>query len=145
MQYFGVKVIVLEPSFYKTPLMNLKPLEDKIDKLYAECAAEEKKFYGPDFVKYCKYIFLKTAFLIHSILVKDSLKETDKVFSSTKTHQVVDAYFDALTSVCPKPRYAVGFYAKALFRPGGILNTRAQDLLFRLLSAASPQPPKRIK
>jgi short-subunit dehydrogenase len=54
MRQFGVKVIILEPSFYKTPLMDLKPLNDKIDKMYAECHPDEKQFYGKEYVDFCK-------------------------------------------------------------------------------------------
>lgn len=55
MRKFGVKVLILEPSFYKTPLLTPKPLLEQIEKMYAERPEREKQFYGPEYVDFCKF------------------------------------------------------------------------------------------
>ena len=56
MKKFGVKVFVLEPSFYKTPLMDVKPLNDQVDKMYEACPIDEKQFYDSSFVDFCEFL-----------------------------------------------------------------------------------------
>jgi hypothetical protein len=65
MHKFGVQVVIIEPSFYKTPLLTPQPLRAQIEKMYAECPEREKPFYGPEYVDFCKFLCINPTLIFN--------------------------------------------------------------------------------
>ncbi|KAH9509803.1 Retinol dehydrogenase 16 [Bulinus truncatus] len=85
---FEVKVIVIEPGFFKTTIFNDEIYEREVRNGYEEVSDEVQAAYGKDFVKntMTQYQGLKT------LLCKD-------------TYKVIDAYTHAITAKYHQARY----------------------------------------
>ncbi|CAL1546658.1 unnamed protein product [Lymnaea stagnalis] len=97
---FGVKVIVIEPGFFKTTIFNREALQASTRKTFEQSSSEVQAAYGHDYVE-------KMSSLLDGVM--DSL--------SPHTYKVVNAYVDAITAKYPRARYLVGYDAKFLFVP----------------------------
>ncbi|KAJ8318543.1 hypothetical protein KUTeg_003634 [Tegillarca granosa] len=88
MAKFGVKVITVEPTLYKTPIASEKYLIDSNRKSWAETPKEVKEVYGEEYFD----AFLKT--------ISSQMKR-----ARANVDEVVDQMVEAVTSVEPKTRY----------------------------------------
>ncbi|KAI6219029.1 hypothetical protein M3Y99_01680500 [Aphelenchoides fujianensis] len=122
---FGVSVVLVEPSFYKTPLMALAPLRRRLHELFERLPVGEQRVYGREYVDF----------------LEAKIEDVDANFSSPAIHEVVDAQFDALVQHWPEPRSHPGLSGKLLFVPAQFLSTHFQDLLYAALELLGPQPP----
>ncbi|GFN75984.1 hypothetical protein PoB_000249000 [Plakobranchus ocellatus] len=97
----GVKVSLLEPGYFRTPLIGLDALMGKLEIAYKRSSPDVVDAYGgPSFMDRAKVLFKAT----HDL-------------GSPNTHEVADAFVDALTSRFPRARYLVGWDAKFVFVP----------------------------
>lgn len=96
-----VSVHIIEPGFYRTPLVNevgyRRKIEAKIEQLPSD-------------------IRVSLPSNIVDTLTEQLYRFVNKVASS-KVSDVVDAYVDAIVTKFPKKRYLVGFDANFIFRP----------------------------
>ncbi|XP_059139673.1 17-beta-hydroxysteroid dehydrogenase type 6-like [Physella acuta] len=110
----GVRVILIEPGAFKTPIFDVKKIVGDVKSAFSEATAEVKDTY-------------KT--------VVSSLEEhISKVVASSNTNidLVVDDYIHGLTSMFPRTRYSPGPDAKMFYLPVSYLPTRFSDWLLQL-------------
>jgi len=55
MRSFGVKVIMIEPGFFKTAITSVESLEKNILSLWEKVPEETKASYGESYLQECKY------------------------------------------------------------------------------------------
>lgn len=124
---FGVKVIILEPGFFKTPLTDEEQTLKMLDKVWDEALPQVRDEYGSDLYEFTKK--RASSHLSH--------------LASSNTESVIDTYLTAITSRWPKQRYQIGFDAN-LFWLFSLLPTGCQDYFFKLLKIIeNPPPPQR--
>ena len=54
MFHFDVKVSILEPGMFKTPLLDEKAMIDRVEGAWAKLPEDTKEEYGEKFKNYCK-------------------------------------------------------------------------------------------
>uniref|UniRef100_A0A183CLJ9 7TM_GPCR_Srx domain-containing protein n=1 Tax=Globodera pallida TaxID=36090 RepID=A0A183CLJ9_GLOPA len=99
---FGVKVSLIEPGFFRTPITNLERSNAILDKIWARTPDSVKQEYGPNFFKFCKRYLL---FFL------------DPARLNPHTEMVVDAYWHAISSAWPRRRCQVGLDMHCLYWP----------------------------
>ncbi|XP_072264037.1 retinol dehydrogenase 7-like [Pyxicephalus adspersus] len=100
MKPFGVKVCMIEPGFFSTPMTNTERIKAHVRKIWESTTEEVRKSYGEEyFLKSVKYL------------------DIYKPLFSKKTHLVSEAMEHALSAVHPWTRYSVGWDAKLIFLP----------------------------
>ncbi|KAK6970170.1 retinol dehydrogenase 2-like isoform X1 [Biomphalaria glabrata] len=97
---FGVKVVVIEPGFFKTTLFNTEFVAREFQNWYDQSSDEVREAYGKDYVSNSTNVFKGICTTLN--------EDTDKV---------IDAYIQAITAKYPKARYLVGFDAKFIYVP----------------------------
>jgi len=126
MRAFGVKVSILEPGFFKTPMVDEKRVAGVMERVWARLPDDRKAEYGETYFQSVKK-------MTSTMLVGIASKRTD---------MVVDAYFHSLTAVFPRKRYHVGYDAMFWFIPCSMLPTDVQDLIailsFKILGMPKP-------
>lgn len=53
--YFGIKVCIIEPGFFKTAVTSLDPLERELHRLWNQLNPEVQASYGDKYLDKCKY------------------------------------------------------------------------------------------
>uniref|UniRef100_A0A914W6J0 Uncharacterized protein n=1 Tax=Plectus sambesii TaxID=2011161 RepID=A0A914W6J0_9BILA len=126
MRDFGVKVCILEPGYFKTPMVDEKRVTATMGRIWERLTDETRAEYGQTYFEAVKNL---TATMMVKIASKD-------------TNMVVDAYFHSLTAVFPRKRYHVGYDAIFWFIPFSMLPTDVQDFInmisFKILGAPKP-------
>ncbi|XP_012944806.1 17-beta-hydroxysteroid dehydrogenase type 6 [Aplysia californica] len=107
---FGIRVIVIEPGYFKTPIVNAESAMERLTNSYNSLDEEVKKAYGVDYLA----------------SVKAKLRNGD---NPDAYKQVVDAYVEAVTCRFPRSRYMVGRDAVWYFRPLSFSPDWLQDLV----------------
>ncbi|KAI6203528.1 hypothetical protein M3Y94_00567800 [Aphelenchoides besseyi] len=125
MALLGVKVCILEPGFFKTPQANPQVSIDDHERVWNRVPQATKDRYGEKFYKWS------------SKLISEYLEYKCKPGAEF----VVDAYFNALTSVFPRGRYQIGYDSIFQFTPLSYLPTRWQDWLLRGYFTFVDAPP----
>ncbi|XP_075055537.1 retinol dehydrogenase 16-like [Mixophyes fleayi] len=97
---FGVKVSVVEPGFFKTPVSNADAVLGNFKKLWEKVPEEIRTTYG------------QKNYEIQRKKILNGLSKT-----SSKIHLVTDCIEHALTAVYPQTRYSAGWDAKFIFIP----------------------------
>ncbi|XP_072264095.1 retinol dehydrogenase 7-like [Pyxicephalus adspersus] len=118
---FGVKVSIINPDFFRTPILNSEVIKDKVTDIWKKLPSNLKNAYGEKYYhQYCKFV--------------------DKICSLTnpKITVVTDCMEHALTAEQPWTRYSAGWYAKLLYMPLSYLPTFVQDSFLD----SSPDIPK---
>ncbi|KAG9467699.1 hypothetical protein GDO78_014451 [Eleutherodactylus coqui] len=114
---FGVKVSMIEPGGFKTPMSSSENHVKSVEQLWSNLTSQIKDYFGEQY--YQKYI----QNIIH-------LTEN----TSPKVHHVTDCMEHALTAVHPWARYSPGLDCKLYYIPVSYLPTVLSDyLLCRLL------------
>ncbi|KAM8982455.1 17-beta-hydroxysteroid dehydrogenase type 6 isoform X2 [Sarcophilus harrisii] len=112
MQYFGVKVCIIEPGYFKTNLTNEETFVENFKKSWNDCSVEIKESYGQEF-------FEKTLNFIKVIMKR----------CCRNLNLVTDCMEHALTCSYPRYRYSAGWDAQFLYIPMSYLPTRLLDYL----------------
>ncbi|XP_035244908.1 retinol dehydrogenase 5 [Anguilla anguilla] len=94
--YFGVKVCIIEPGFFKTAVTNLESLERELHRLWNQLTPEVRDSYGEKYL--LNYIKVQR-FILNLVCDSDLSKVT-----SCMEH--------ALTASHPRTRYSAGWDAK---------------------------------
>lgn len=55
MKQFGVRVIILEPGFYQTPITNIESNCQMFRKLWLKTSEQTREEYGEEFYRFCKF------------------------------------------------------------------------------------------
>ncbi|XP_053311680.1 retinol dehydrogenase 7-like [Spea bombifrons] len=125
MRDFGVKVSIIEPGAFKTPMSSTEPHLNNLKRLWENAPAEIKEAYGMAFYQQ-KYNSLE-------ILTSRT---------STKLNKVTDCMEHALTAVYPWTRYSPGWDAKFYYLPLSYLPTAISDYV---LTRSAAKPAQREK
>ncbi|KAL3082792.1 hypothetical protein niasHS_010594 [Heterodera schachtii] len=113
---FGVKVAVIEPGFFRTPITNLDRGNAILEKIWARLPEITKQEYGPNFYKFCQNYLL---FFLNPTRLNPP-------------EMVVDAYWHAISSAWPRRRRQVGLDMHFFYWPVSMLCAEFQDLFFLL-------------
>ncbi|CAD6189924.1 unnamed protein product [Caenorhabditis auriculariae] len=124
LRLFGVSVHILEPGFFKTPLIDFPKMRAEMSKGWTDAPKHVREEYGEEFYKKSEELSL------------DFLQTV----SSDRIDYVIDAYFHALTAVFPRPRYQVGWDSILLFIPFSLIPTPIQDLVYKVAALRLPKP-----
>ncbi|XP_071991054.1 17-beta-hydroxysteroid dehydrogenase type 6-like isoform X2 [Engystomops pustulosus] len=110
---FGVKVSIIEPGYFKTPMANPESVVGNMRHIWEKASEEIHNAYGQqNFEKYCQKM-------------REDLQKC-----STKLYLVTDCMEHALTAVHPMTRYSAGWDAKFFFIPLSYCPTVIADYFF---------------
>ncbi|XP_075055536.1 retinol dehydrogenase 16-like [Mixophyes fleayi] len=112
MASFGVKVCVVEPGYFKTPITNSDVLVGYLEKVWEKAPEDIRRSYGQE-----NYDAYRNRFL------------TGLEKLNPKIQQVTDCIEHALTAVYPQTRYSAGWDAKLFFLPLSYCPTALADLI----------------
>ncbi|KAM6214155.1 retinol dehydrogenase 5 [Rhynchocyon petersi] len=122
---FGVKVSIVEPGFFRTPVTNLESLEDTLQACWARIPSATQAKYGEAFLT--KY--LKVQQRIMNLLCDPDLTKVSKCLEH------------ALTASYPRTRYSPGWDAKLLWLPASYLPASLVDTV---LTWVLPKPAQAV-
>ncbi|NXO05205.1 RDH16 dehydrogenase, partial [Rhinopomastus cyanomelas] len=120
MRNFGVKVILIEPGYFRTAITSSENLKNQFISMWERLPEELKLLYGDNFLK-------------------DILLELKKMQNSCNSNLslVTDCMEHALTCCYPRTRYSAGWDAKLLYLPLSYLPSAFTD---RLITWSYPKP-----
>ncbi|TKR81236.1 hypothetical protein L596_015141 [Steinernema carpocapsae] len=98
---FGVRVAIIEPGFFQTPMTDPKRVTQQFQTLWDKTSPEIREEYGEKFFK----------------AYQEKAGQMMDQFSSSHPEWVVEAYFHAISAKHPRERYQVGWDANLLFIP----------------------------
>ncbi|XP_049639980.1 retinol dehydrogenase 16-like [Suncus etruscus] len=113
--FFGMKVAIIEPGYFKTPMCNIETHIKILQSLWDQCRPEIKDIYGKDYV---------------ASSIK-SMKNVEPQFCDDLT-LVTNCMEHALISCYPRTRYSAGWDAKFIFIPLSYMPTFLADAFLRL-------------
>uniref|UniRef100_UPI00398EB908 retinol dehydrogenase 5 n=1 Tax=Pristiophorus japonicus TaxID=55135 RepID=UPI00398EB908 len=125
MHYFGVRVCIIEPGFFKTALTNIECIENDLQRLWDRLTPEVRESYGQKYFE--KYVKVQR-FSMHALCGSDLSKVTNCI-----EH--------ALTARHPRTRYAVGWDAKLFWIPLSYMPTILGDFMLAVLL---PKPSQSV-
>ncbi|MBN3317733.1 RDH1 dehydrogenase, partial [Atractosteus spatula] len=99
--YFGIKVSIIEPGFFKTQVTSLEPIERELHRLWNQLSPEVRDSYGEKYFE--KYIKIQR-FIMNTFCDPDLSK-------------VTKCMEHALTARYPRTRYSAGWDAKVAWIP----------------------------
>ncbi|XP_037542879.1 dehydrogenase/reductase SDR family member 9 [Nematolebias whitei] len=114
MKSFGVKVLCIEPGFFKTTVTDTEMLRNSLKKLWDNLPQDLKDDYGSD--------FLQALF--------DHLDQRFRNFSDGDLMKVVSCMEHAVSAVYPRCRYSPGWDAKFFWLPMSYMPTSVSDKFF---------------
>ncbi|XP_076410187.1 retinol dehydrogenase 16-like isoform X1 [Peromyscus maniculatus bairdii] len=112
LSYFGVKVAIIEPGFFKTAVSSSEKLSSNIKMMWDQASSEVKEIYGESFL--ASYLSM--------------LKSLDQKCNEDLS-LVTDCMEHALTSCHPRTRYSAGWDAKLFYLPMSYLPTFLVDAM----------------
>lgn len=122
MSPFGVKVLCIEPGFFKTTITDSNIIESHLEKLWNKLPQEVKDEYGSDFLDRSKL----------------ALKEKLEGMLDPDLMKVVSCMEHAVAAVHPRTRYSPGWDAKFFWLPLSYMPTFIADF-FVLKYAVKPK------
>ncbi|XP_075863960.1 retinol dehydrogenase 16-like [Microcebus murinus] len=122
---FGVKVAIIEPSFFKTNMTNTERVLLQLQEVWDRAPPEIKEIYGEK----CLASYLK-------LVSEQILPKCDQ-----NLLKVTDCMEHALTACHPRTRYSAGWDAKLLYLPITYMPTFLVDTI---LSWVLPRPAKAL-
>ncbi|KAJ8367688.1 hypothetical protein AAFF_G00311430 [Aldrovandia affinis] len=117
MQYFGVKVSIIEPGFFKTGVTSIDLIEKDLRRLWNQLPAEVKNSYGPRYLEE----YLKAQRFSMNILCSADISKVTRCMAH------------ALTARHPRTRYSPGWDAKLLWIPLSYLPSFVSDFTISVL------------
>ncbi|XP_016414134.1 dehydrogenase/reductase SDR family member 9 [Sinocyclocheilus rhinocerous] len=119
---FGVKVLCIEPGFFKTSITDSTVFESHLQRLWEKLPQEVKDEYGSDFID-------KTMLVV---------KEKFEKMLDPDLMKVVSCMEHAVAAVHPRTRYSPGWDAKFIWLPLSYMPTFISDA-FVLKDAVKPK------
>lgn len=145
---FGYSVHILEPGFFVTALTSSDAVGKVYESLWNRLDEEVKEEYGKDFCDNGTHYKTSPRSINFAVLFNFSAKKcivkSLKLVSSNNTSDVVDAYYNALTSRFPRSRYHIGLDAILLFIPLSLYPTVAQDFIMSIIEKVKGFPTPAI-
>ncbi|KAI6182268.1 hypothetical protein M3Y97_00361700 [Aphelenchoides bicaudatus] len=123
---WDIKVSMLEPGFFKTPQANPQASMDDAARVWERTPQSVKEEYGEAYFKWSQNAI--TQYLEYKCKPGAPL--------------VVEAYFNAITSIFPRGRYQIGYDSTFQFNTLAYLPVRWQDWIFRFYWKFIAKPPK---
>lgn len=123
--YFGIKVCIIEPGFFKTAVTSLEPIERELHRLWDQLTPEVKASYGDKYLE--KYIQIQR-------LIMNAICDSD-------LSKVTNCMEHALTAAHPRTRYSAGWDAKLLWIPLSYMPSFVVDIGLKLVM---PRPSKSV-
>ncbi|XP_069086987.1 retinol dehydrogenase 16-like [Pleurodeles waltl] len=118
---FGVKVVMIEPGFFKTAVTDCQIHQNNLTQAWEQASPEVKQSYGKQYFDDAyKKIKITTA------------------ISNTNLSLVTDCMEHGLTALRPRTRYSAGWDAKLIFLPLSYMPSVVTDTLL-LLRALKPR------
>ncbi|XP_048880052.1 retinol dehydrogenase 5 [Brienomyrus brachyistius] len=117
MHYFGVKVCIIEPGFFKTAITSLEPLERELQRLWGQLSPEVRESYGEKY--FDNYIKLQR-------LIMNNVCDPD-------LSKVTDCMEHALMARYPRTRYSAGWDAKLVWIPLSYTPTFVLDSVLKMM------------
>lgn len=144
---FGVKVLCIEPGFFKTNVTNSDILSKNVKMLWDRLPQDVRDDYGPDyfqkgtFKSFCLFFYVFVAFLFYLVLLFSLtaltvLKEKVEKISDGDLMKVVGCMEHAVAAVRPRTRYSPGWDAKLFWLPLSYMPSCVSDYI--LLKEAIP-------
>ncbi|CAJ0574474.1 unnamed protein product, partial [Mesorhabditis spiculigera] len=127
LRIWGISVHVIEPGFFKTPLISEEALDQQMHKVWDGCREDVKQAYGREFFDRASEV----------------TKEMIGLVASGDVQWVIDTYFHALTAKFPRRRYQVGWDHILFFLPLSILPAGLSDGVLRIMEYFSGAPVPR--
>ncbi|XP_069509570.1 retinol dehydrogenase 16-like [Ambystoma mexicanum] len=115
---FGVKVAMIEPGFFNTPVTDPRVVGESVTQAWEKASPEVKHSYG-------QHYFENVCKLSNDILAK----------CSSNLSLVTDCMEHGLTALHPRTRYSAGWDAKLIYIPISYLPTAVADRLIALVRA----------
>ncbi|KAB0397263.1 hypothetical protein E2I00_005316, partial [Balaenoptera physalus] len=122
---FGVRVSIVEPGFFRTPVTNLESLEDNLQACWARLPPATQALYGETFLT--KY--LRAQQRIMNLICDPDLTKVSRCLEH------------ALTARHPRTRYSPGWDAKLLWLPASYLPASLVDAV---LTWGLPKPAQAV-
>ncbi|XP_069898498.1 retinol dehydrogenase 5 [Dipodomys merriami] len=122
---FGVRVCIVEPGFFRTPVTNLETLETTLKSCWARLPPATQACYGEAFLT----TYLKVQRRILSLICDPDLTKVSRCLEH------------ALTARHPRTRYSPGWDAKLLWLPASYLPASLVDAV---LTWVLPKPAQSI-
>ncbi|MEE6471629.1 hypothetical protein FKM82_009320 [Ascaphus truei] len=122
---FGVKVSIIEPGAFSTPMAVSEPHKQYLKRLWENLPAEVKKDYG-------ELYYQKWVQNLGDLLAT----------GSSKLYRVTDCMEHALIAVYPWTRYSAGWDSKLFYIPVSYLPTILSDYV---LCRSAPKPAQRAE
>ncbi|XP_004601678.2 retinol dehydrogenase 16-like [Sorex araneus] len=112
--FFGIKVAVIEPGFFKTTVSNSEVITKALQNAWNQCSPEVKDIYGNNYLA-------------------SSYKSLEKLLSNLceDLTLVTDCMEHALISCHPRTRYSAGWDAKFIYIPLSYMPTFLVDAFFK--------------
>ncbi|KAL7865467.1 hypothetical protein SRHO_G00107140 [Serrasalmus rhombeus] len=110
---FGVKVLCIEPGFFKTSVTDINLIQSNIQKLWDRLPQDVRDDYGSDYMDHVK-VMMKQMFV--KMLDGDLMK-------------VVSCMEHAISAVHPRSRYSAGWDAKFFWLPLSYMPSCIADVL----------------
>ncbi|MEE6471621.1 hypothetical protein FKM82_009316 [Ascaphus truei] len=122
---FGVKVSIIEPGAFRTPITALEPHKQNLKRLWENLPAEVKKDYG-------------------ELYYQNWAQNLDNFMGSanSKLYKVTDCMEHALIAVYPWTRYSAGWDSKLFYIPVSYLPTILSDYV---ICRSAPKPAQRAE
>lgn len=124
LSYFGVKVAMIEPGFFKTNVTKPEAISQGYKTAWNQASPEIKDLYGDTFLALCE----KAVCSMETSCNQD-------------LSLVTDCMEHALTSCHPRTRYSPGWDAKLFYLPMSYLPTFLVDLM---IYYGAPRPAKAL-
>ncbi|KAM4797466.1 retinol dehydrogenase 7-like [Rhinophrynus dorsalis] len=122
---FGVKVSIIEPGYFKTPITGINLYKNAMEKKWNNLSSEIKQSYGEQYLK-------------QSIQRLQDFLNT----CSPQISKVTDCMEHALTACQPWTRYSAGWDAKLFYIPFSYLPTFISDYVF---TRSVPKPACKVE
>ncbi|XP_027625425.1 retinol dehydrogenase 16 isoform X2 [Tupaia chinensis] len=120
LSYFGVKVAMIEPGFFKTHVTNSKVLLRNFKQLWDRGSSEVKDIYGEKFLASCLKLIKR---------MEQKCTEDLSLVTNCMEH--------ALIACHPRTRYSAGWDAKLFYLPLSYMPTFLVDAM---LYVSTPKP-----
>ncbi|KAG9340605.1 hypothetical protein JZ751_021160 [Albula glossodonta] len=123
--YFGIKVCIIEPGFFKTAVTSLEPIERELHRLWNQLTPEVRDCYGQ---KYFDNYIKVQRFIMNAACDSDLSK-------------VTNCMEHALTACHPRTRYSAGWDAKFGWIP---LSYAPAFVIDSMLKFVLPRPAQSV-
>ncbi|KJE94632.1 short chain dehydrogenase [Capsaspora owczarzaki ATCC 30864] len=124
MAVFGVKVSIIEPGFFRTPLIDQARVNAALERNWESANDEVKEAYGSEFV----------------LAMRGVSQRIFGAFASNNPSKVADGMVHAISAEYPRSRYIIGWDANLLWIPSTFLPSVVVDTFFNIIVKLSPLP-----